>query len=127
MSKIPEDLRYTKEHEWVKVEGELVRVGITDYAQEKLGEVVFVELPEVGNKFTAMAAMGTVESVKAVSEVYAPVAGEIVEVNQAVVNEPALLNRSPYEEGWLVKIRPEDPGQVDSLLTAEKYADLIKE
>lgn len=127
MIEIPNDLRYTAEHEWLRLEGGIATVGITDYAQDKLGEVIYVELPAVGASFDALAAMAAVESVKAASDIYAPVAGEVIEVNEAVVSEPSLLNASPYGEAWLVKLRLADAAQVDSLLSAEEYAEIAKE
>jgi len=127
MSEIPKELKYTDEHEWIRMEGDTAVVGITDYAQDKLGEVIYVELPETGKSFSAKEVMATVESVKAVSDIYAPLSGEITEVNQAVVDDPALLNRSPYGEAWLVKIRVSDPSEADSLLPPEKYAEITKE
>ena len=127
MSEIPEGLKYTQEHEWVRVEGDGATVGITDYAQDKLGEVIYVELPTVGKSFDAMAIMATVESVKAASDIYAPLAGEVTEVNDAVVDDPGLINSSPYGDAWLVKIRLSDPSQVETLLAPEKYAEHTKE
>ena len=127
MSAVPSDLRYTAEHEWVRIQGDTGTVGITDYAQDKLGEVIYVELPAVGKTYAAREVMATVESVKAASDIYAPVAGEITEVNQAVVDDPAMVNSSPYEDAWLVKLKLADPSQADALLSAEKYAEHIKE
>ncbi len=123
MSSIPDDLRYTKEHEWVRREGDLVAMGITDYAQNELGDIIFLELPDVGRKCAAMEEIITVESVKAASEVYAPLAGEIVELNDACVDDPSIINKSPYQEGWFVKIRPDDPARIDALLSPEQYAE----
>ncbi|MDO3380161.1 glycine cleavage system protein GcvH [Geoalkalibacter halelectricus] len=123
----PEDLKYTEEHEWVLVEDELVTVGITDFAQDSLGDVVFVELPEVGVKVEAGKAFGVVESVKAVSDIYSPVTGEVVEVNEELPETPEILNTSPYEDGWMVKIRLSDPGELDELLDAESYREFIEE
>jgi len=127
MSEIPQDLRYTEEHEWVKVEGDVATVGITDYAQEKLGEVIYVELPEVGKRYEAMQPMAVVESVKAASDIYAPVSGEILEVNQNVAGDPSLVNKSPYGDGWFVKLKVSDPSEVGKLLTAEQYAGKVQE
>ena len=127
MSEIPEDLRYTAEHEWVRVEGDTATIGITDHAQDQLGELIYVELPAVGAAFTARAVMAVVESVKAASDVYAPIDGEIVEANQAVVDDPGLLNQSPYGEAWLVKMRVAQASQIDALLTADAYAEHVKE
>ena len=123
MANVPQDLRYTKEHEYVKSTGEqgVVAVGITDFAQGELGDVVFVELPKVGDTFTAMQVFGTIEAVKAVSELYSPVAGEVVEVNGALDANPALVNSDPYGEGWMVKMRLSDPSALDALMDAAAY------
>ncbi|WIX76084.1 glycine cleavage system protein GcvH [Amycolatopsis carbonis] len=122
----PEELRYTEEHEWVATrEGALVRVGITEYAQDQLGDVVFVDLPEVGKHVDAGDVFGEVESTKSVSELFAPVDGEIVAVNAAVSDSPELINSDPYGEGWLVEIRLDDPAGLDALLEAEAYQALI--
>ncbi|MFD2474588.1 glycine cleavage system protein GcvH [Amycolatopsis silviterrae] len=123
----PEELRYTEEHEWVAArEGSLVRVGITEYAQDQLGDVVFVDLPEVGKQVGAGDPFGEVESTKSVSELFAPVDGEIVAVNAAVADSPELINSDPYGEGWLVEIRLDDPAGLEALLEAEAYQALIK-
>ncbi|WP_406633088.1 glycine cleavage system protein GcvH [Amycolatopsis sp. WGS_07] len=123
----PEELRYTEEHEWVATrEGSLVRVGITEYAQDQLGDVVFVDLPEVGKQVGAGDPFGEVESTKSVSELFAPVDGEIVAVNPAVAESPELINSDPYGEGWLVEIRLDDPAGLEALLEAEAYQALIK-
>jgi len=127
VSTIPGDLKYTAEHEWVRIAGDIATVGITDYAQEKLGEIIYLELPPVGKAVTAMAVMATVESVKAASDIYAPVAGQIVEVNQAVAGDPSLINESPYEKAWLVKLRVSDAEQIDGLLDPQAYAEHTKE
>ncbi len=123
MANVPMDLRYTKEHEYVKSTGEegIVVVGITDYAQGELGDVVFVELPKAGDSFTAMQVFGTIEAVKAVSELYSPVAGEVVEVNGALDANPALVNSDPYGEGWMVKMRLADASALDGLMDAAAY------
>lgn len=123
MANVPQDLRYTKEHEYVKSTGEegIVVVGITDYAQGELGDVVFVELPKAGDSFTAMQVFGTIEAVKAVSELYSPVAGEVVEVNGALDANPALVNSDPYGEGWMVKMRLADASALDGLMDAAAY------
>ncbi|WP_305045911.1 glycine cleavage system protein GcvH [Geoalkalibacter sp.] len=123
----PEDLKYTEEHEWVLVEGDLVTIGITDFAQDSLGDVVFVELPEVGVKVEAGKPFGVVESVKAVSDIYAPVTGEVVEVNEELPETPEVLNTSPYEDGWMIKVRVSDPGELDELLDADEYREFIEE
>ena len=127
MSLIPDNLKYTAEHEWIRVEGDTATIGITDFAQEQLGEVIYVELPAVGASFAAMGVMATVESVKAASDIYAPIGGEIVEVNERVVDDPELVNASPYADAWLVKIRFADAVQLDGLLTPETYAEHAKE
>jgi glycine cleavage system H protein len=122
---IPDDLRYTAEHEWLAPAGEgTFRVGITHYAQDSLGDIVFVQLPDAGAVYEAAGALGEVESTKSVSEIYAPVAGEIVAVNPALQAAPELINSDPYGEGWLVEIRPADPSAVDALLDAKAYGEL---
>jgi glycine cleavage system H protein len=122
----PEDLKYTEEHEWVaSTGGGTVRVGITDYAQDQLGEVVFVQLPEVGQKVDAGAPAGEVESTKSVSEIYAPVAGEVSAVNEALDEQPELINSDPYGEGWIFELTVEDPDALDGLLDAEAYDAVI--
>ncbi len=123
----PEELKYTEEHEWVLVEDDVVSVGITDFAQDSLGDIVFVELPEVGARVEAGKAFGVVESVKAVSDIYSPVTGEVVEVNEELPDEPDVLNTSPYEDGWMVKIRYSEPEELDELLDADAYRELIEE
>lgn len=127
MSKIPEKLKYSKEHEWVRVEGDLVVIGITDHAQEKLGEIVYLELPAKGEKIDKEEAFGVVESTKAVSDIYAPVTGEIVEVNTGLVTTPERINKDPYEDGWLVKVKVADKKDLDGLLSEKEYADFLKE
>ena len=122
----PTDYKYTKEHEWIRLEDELCRLGITEFAQQELGEVVFVELPEVGQVFDANDEIGTIESVKAVAEIFTPVAGEIVEVNEAVVDDPELLNDDPHSEGWLVKIRFSSEADLKDLMDAEKYEAYVE-
>lgn len=123
----PDELKYTEEHEWVLVEDELVTIGITDFAQDSLGDIVFVELPEVGTLLVAGKPFGVVESVKAVSDVYAPVSGEVIEVNEELPDSPETLNTSPYEDGWMIKIKPSDPSQLDDLLDADDYAEFVEE
>ena len=122
----PEELKYTEEHEWVLVEDDVVTVGITDFAQDSLGDVVFVELPEVGAVLEAGKPLGVVESVKAVSDVYAPVSGEVVEINEELPDSPERTNNSPYEDGWKVKIRFSDPSQLDELMDSEEYQAFIE-
>jgi glycine cleavage system H protein len=121
MASVPGDLSYTREHEWAKVEGARVRVGITAYAQEQLGDVVFVELPKVGAKVTHMQGFGVVESVKAVSDLFAPLDGTVAEVNDALRTAPELVNQDPYGKGWMIMITPSQPGQLEALMTAKQY------
>ena len=121
----PEDYRYTEEHEWVAVDGDLATIGITHYAQDQLGDVVFVELPKVGDRLHATISFGTVESVKAVSDIYAPVGGEVAEINESLVDAPEKLNEDPHGDGWLVKIRLSDKNELKNLLTAEDYQKYI--
>ena len=123
----PEELKYTEEHEWVMVEEELAVIGISDFAQDALGDVVFVELPEVGTVLEAGKAFGVVESVKAVSDIYAPVSGTVEEINDDLVDTPEIINTSPYEDGWMIKIRMNDPSEADELMDAEAYQALIAE
>jgi glycine cleavage system H protein len=118
----PKDLRYSSEHEWVASEGEDATLGITEFAQKELGDIVFVDLPEVGQSFGAGDEIGTIESVKAVAELFAPVAGEISEVNEALADAPETINADPYGEGWLLRFRPADPKEVEGLMDAEAYA-----
>ena len=125
MSNIPKDLKYTREHEWAKAEGDRVRVGITAYAQEQLGDVVFVELPKAGAKVTAHQAFGVVESVKAVSDLFAPVSGEVAEVNAELAQKPETVNADPYGKGWMLVVKPSSKGEWDQLLTAQQYEELI--
>jgi glycine cleavage system H protein len=123
---VPDDLRYTKEHEWVRVEGSLARVGITDYAQDALGDVVYVDLPAVGAAVAAHEPLGEVESTKSVSDVYSPLAGTVVERNAAIDDRPELVNREPYGAGWLVIIEPTDAGAIDGLLDAAGYREVVE-
>lgn len=123
---IPSDLRYSTDHEWARVEEGRVRIGITDYAQDALGDVVFVEVPEVGTKVERGASFSEVESTKSVSEIYAPVSGTIAEVNAELADSPERLNDDPYGEGWICIIEPTDPAQLDELLDAEGYRSLIE-
>ena len=122
---VPEELQYTKSHEWVRTEGDTATIGITDHAQDELGDVVFVELPEVGTTFEAGGSFGTVESVKAVSDLYTPVGGEVVEVNEALNDQPEKINEDPYGEGWMVKLRVSDEGS--GLLSASDYEQFVEE
>ncbi|KPK46289.1 MAG: glycine cleavage system protein H [Dehalococcoidia bacterium SM23_28_2] len=121
----PTDRRYTKEHEWVRVENDLGTVGITDYAQDQLGDIVYLDLPSPGTQVKQMEKLGEIESVKAVSELYSPISGEVVEVNQEVIDRPELVNQSPYDEGWLVRVRLADTAEVDNLLTPERYDQYV--
>ena len=123
----PSDFRYTKEHEWIKVTGDTGTVGITDYAQHELGDVVFVELPKVGAKFNASQSFGTVESVKAVSEIYSPASGEVVETNTALADAPETINKDPHGAAWMIKIRLTNPKELSSLMDAASYQAYIVE
>ena len=126
MAKIPDDLHYSKDHEWVRVDGNVAIVGITDYAQDSLGDVVYVELPKVGDDFAANESFGSVESVKAVSEVFSPVSGEIVGINEALADTPEKVNQDPYGDGWMIRVQMSNSGEVDSMLTAAEYEDFTK-
>ncbi|KAB2963704.1 MAG: glycine cleavage system protein GcvH [Thermoanaerobaculia bacterium] len=123
----PTDCRYTREHEWVRQEDDVCVVGITDFAQQELGEVVYVELPEVGHVFDAHQEIGTIESVKAVAEVFTPVAGEIVEINEVLADDPAALNEDPHGDGWLVRVKFSSSKDFEELMTAEQYEAFIQE
>jgi len=123
----PEDLKYSKEHEWVLVEGSVATVGITDYAQDQLGDIVFVELPAVGDKVSKEDAFGVVESVKAVSDIYAPVSGKVVEVNDDLPENPEMLNEDAYGDGWIIKIEMNDPEELQDLMTAAEYEEYVAE
>ena len=129
MSEIPQDLRYTEEHEYLKPtdQDDVFVVGITDYAQGELGDVVYVELPEEGESFGRMDAFGTIEAVKAVSDLYAPADGEVVAVNGSLDDDPSLVNSDPYGEGWMIRLRVEDPSGLDALMDAEAYAEHVGE
>ena len=122
---IPENLKYSKEHEWMAVEGDTVTVGITDYAQGELGDVVFVELPGVGDTFEIQDAFGTIEAVKAVSDLYCPVTGEVVEINESLEDAPETVNSDPYGKGWMIKIKVDNTAQLDDLLDADAYKELL--
>ena len=125
MANVPEGLYYSKDHEWLRVEGDTGTVGITDHAQNSLGDVVYVELPKAGESFSAHDTFGSVESVKAVSELFLPVAGEVTEVNESLTDEPEKVNTDPYGEGWMLRVRLSNRGEVDSLLSAAEYEDYI--
>ena len=126
MANVPEDLHYSKDHEWVRVDGDQAIIGITDYAQNSLGDVVYVELPKAEEEFAANEAFGSVESVKAVSEVFTPVAGVVVTINEALADEPETVNSDPYGAGWMIRLKMSNPAEVDSLLTAAEYEDFTK-
>lgn len=120
------ELRYSKEHEWVRVEGDKATIGITEYAQSELGDIVFVELPEVGRDIEQMEELGVIESVKTVSTLYAPVSGEVLAINEALEDAPESLNDSPYDEGWIVKLGMADINEVDDLMTADEYKEFVE-
>lgn len=122
---IPDDRKYTQEHEWVQIEGDVGIVGVTDHAAGELGDIVYVDLPEVGAEFSAGDSVGSIESVKAVADLYLPVSGEIVEINDALDGDPALVNNSPLDDGWMFKVKLADPGELDSLLDAAGYEELL--
>ncbi|MBH0231010.1 glycine cleavage system protein GcvH [Halobacillus yeomjeoni] len=124
---LPKDLRYSEEHEWVKEEGERVRIGITDFAQAELGDIVFVELPEIGDELEADEPFGSVESVKTVSELYAPVSGKVVEVNEDLEDSPEFVNESPYDKAWMVVVEPSNSSELEELMTPEQYEEMIDE
>jgi len=123
---VPSELRYAESHEWARRDGDVVRVGITDFAQDELGDVVFVELPDEGETLSAGEAFGVVESIKAVSDLYAPVSGEVVDRNEALFDAPELVNDGPFDDGWMLEIRPDDESELDDLLSAEAYGDQIR-
>jgi glycine cleavage system H protein len=125
MANIPENLHYSKDHEWVKVDGDVATVGITDYAQNALGDVVYIELPTVGDKFASHEAVGSVESVKAVSEVFTPIAGEVVDVNGGLNDTPEVVNSDAYEGGWMIKVKMDNPGEADAMLNAAEYEEYL--
>ncbi len=122
---VPETLKYTKDHEWTKIDGDVAVVGITDYAQGELGDVVFVELPSVGDKITRGESFGTIEAVKAVADLFAPLSGEVIEINEKLESEPELVNKDPYGDGWMLKIKIENAQELDELLDASAYKELI--
>ena len=123
---LPDDVKYTKDHEWAKLSGDIVTIGINDYAQDQLGEIVFVELPEIGDTFSEGDEFGSVESVKAVSEMYIPISGEIVEINEELEDAPELVNDSCYDNGWIIKVKPDDISELDNLMDKEAYLDMLK-
>ena len=122
---LPDDIRYTDEHEWARISGDIARIGVSDYAQDQLGDIVFVELPAVGDTIARGEVFGTLESVKAVSELYLPLSGEVVAVNTALADAPELINQDPYA-AWIIEVRPTDAGEYDQLLTAAAYLDLLR-
>jgi glycine cleavage system H protein len=122
----PSDRKYTKDHEWAKLEEGLAVVGITNYAQEQLGDIVYVELPQLGDAVITSEAFGLVESVKAASDLFAPVSGEVVAINENLVDEPELVNEDPYEAGWMIKVQPEDEGAIEVLMNAEQYTSYLE-
>ncbi len=126
MANIPEDLRYSEEHEWLRPAGDQVTIGITDHAQNQMGDIVFIELPEVGDEITRGEAFGTVESTKAVSELFAPISGRIVEINDTLVDAPEAINEDPYGDGWMVRIEPTDLSDLDEMMTSEAYQELVE-
>ena len=123
---LPEDVRYTDDHEWAKDNGGAVRMGISDYAQDQLGDIVFVELPEVGSSFEKGEEFGTVESVKAVSELYMPIGGEVTAINEALADEPERVNSDPYEGGWMMEIKASDPAELEALKSKADYLEMLK-
>jgi len=123
----PEQLKYTNEHEWIRLDGEFAYVGITDYAQEQLGDIVFVDIPSVGDTLAQGEVFGTIEVVKTISDLFLPVSGEIIEMNGSLEDNPELVNSDPYDKGWIIKIKPSDLSQFDSLLDASAYRNLINE
>lgn len=123
---LPDDCRYSEDHEWAKAEGDNVRVGLSDYAQDQLGDIVYLELPQVGDTFEKNQEFGTIESVKAVSEMLMPIGGEVVDVNPSIEESPDLVNESPYEEGWLIEIKPGNSGELETLLTKGEYLSFLE-
>lgn len=124
---LPDDVKYTQDHEWGRLDGDKIRIGISDYAQDQLGDITFVEAPEEGDSFDQGEEFGTLESTKAVSEMYMPIGGEIVGINSALEDDPGLINTDPYGEGWIVEIKPSDPAQFDELLNKDAYVKLLGE
>ena len=126
MSNIPENLRYSKDHEWVSVSGDVATIGITDYAQHSLGDVVYIDMPRVGDKFSTHEAFGSVESVKAVSEIFTPISGEITEVNESLNDTPEAVNNDPYQRGWMIKLKMDNPGEADAMLSSVEYEEYLE-
>ena len=125
MSNIPENLRYSKDHEWIEVDGDIATIGITDYAQHALGDVVYIDMPRVGDKFATHEAFGSVESVKAVSEVFTPIAGEVTEVNDGLNDTPEKVNNDPYDGGWMIKVKMDNPLEADAMLSSIEYEEFL--
>ena len=123
---LPDDLRYAENHEWARSEGGNIRVGIDDYAQDQLGDIVYVDLPQVGDTFSKGEEFGSVESVKAVSELYLPVGGEVIEINAKLEDSPELVNGSPYDDGWMVLVKPDNPAELDALMDKDAYLEMLK-
>lgn len=126
MVQIPSELKYTNDHEWLSEEGEVVSIGISDFAQDSLGEIVYIELPSEGDEITKGDPFGAVESTKAVSDLYAPVSGEVMEVNEALLDAPETINEDPYGEGWMIKVKPYDPGELEDLMESSSYSDHVE-
>ncbi|MER3445481.1 MAG: glycine cleavage system protein H [Candidatus Dadabacteria bacterium] len=126
MVEILDELKYTKEHEWVRLEDDLVVIGITDYAQDALGEIVYIELPSEGDEVTKGNPFGAVESTKSVSDLYAPISGEVVEVNEALLDSPEVINEDPYGEGWMIKVKPYDVGEIQDLMDSDEYTEFVE-
>ena len=122
----PDNLKYTEEHEWARVEDDWVEIGVTDYAQDALGEIVFVELPGEGDDITIGDTFGGIESTKSVSDLYAPISGEIIEINEALLESPEIINEDPYGSGWIVRVKPYDTSELDSLLNSDGYSDFVE-
>jgi len=123
----PEELKYSKDHEWIRIEGDTATIGITDYAQGELGDVVYVEMPEAGSSISKGESFGTIEAVKAVSELYSPISGEVVEINDKLEGEPALVNQSPYGDGWMIKLKLSNPDELSDLMDALAYKEMVGE
>jgi glycine cleavage system H protein len=123
---LPDDLRYAEDHEWARSEGGNIRVGVDDYAQDQLGDIVYVDLPQVGDTFSKGEEFGSVESVKAVSELYLPVGGEVIEINTKLEDSPELVNGSPYDDGWMVLVKPDNPAELDALMDKDAYLEMLK-
>jgi glycine cleavage system H protein len=123
---LPDDIRYTSEHEWARPAGDAVRVGVTDYAQEQLGDITFVELPQIGDAYNRGDQFGTLESTKAVGDLFMPLTGEVVAVNEALVESPELVNQDPYVAGWIADVKPENPGELEELMTNSEYREMLE-